>query len=60
MQEVKYAEKPAQTVTGIWTEIVHNVRGSLDNIKGDTQQAELQQLMFHVHGTKIYFIHGGF
>ena len=41
------SERPAQIIYGIWTEIVHNLRGSLDNIKGNTQQAELKRLEFH-------------
>ena len=32
---------------GFWTEIVHNLRGSLDNIKGNMQLTELQWLKFH-------------
>ena len=47
IQEVNYGERLAQTITGIWTEIVHNVRGSLDNIKGYTQRAKLQRLKIH-------------
>ena len=29
-------ERPAQIISGIWTEIVHNLRGFLDSIKGNT------------------------
>ena len=29
-------EIPAQIIIGIWTKIVHNLKGSLDNIKGNT------------------------
>ena len=55
MQEVNYAERPAQTITGIWMEIVHNLRGSLDNIKGNMQQAVLQLLEFHATWDKGIF-----
>ena len=48
-------ERPAQIVTGIWTEIVHNLRGSLDTIKGNTQQAVLQLLEFHATWDKGIF-----
>ena len=41
-------ERHAQIIYGIWTEIVHNLRGLLDSIKGNTQQAELKRLEFHV------------
>ena len=34
-------ERLVQIISGIWTEIAHNRRGSLDNIKGNMQQAEL-------------------
>ena len=40
-------ETPAQTISGNWTEIVHNLKGLLDSIKGNTHQAELQHLEFH-------------
>ena len=41
-------ERPAQVIYyGIWTEIVHNLRGSLDNVKGNTQHAKLKRLEFH-------------
>ena len=30
----------------IWIEIVHNLRGFLDSIKGNTHQAELKRLEF--------------
>ena len=43
----------------MWTKIVHNLRGSLDNIKGNTQWAKLQRLEFHAIWTKEYFM-GGF
>ena len=39
-----------------WDRIVHNIRGSLDNIKGNTQRKVLQRLEFHPYGTKEYFI----
>ena len=39
--------EPAQIIYGIWTKIVHNLKGSLDNIKGNTQSANLQRLEFH-------------
>ena len=41
-------ERPAQIIYGIWTEIVHNLGGYFDNIKGNMQQVELKQLEFHV------------
>ena len=40
-------ERPAQINSGIWIEIVHNLRGLLDSIKGNTHQAELKRLEFH-------------
>ena len=40
-------ERPAQIICEIWTEIVHNLRGCLDNIKSNMQQAELKRLEFH-------------
>ena len=33
-------ERPAQIISGIWIEIVHNLRGILDSIKGNTHQEE--------------------
>ena len=49
------SERPTQTITEILIEIVYNLRGCLDNIKGDTQQAELQQLKFHATWDKDLF-----
>ena len=40
-------ERLAQIISGIWIEIVHNLKGSLDNINSKTQQAELKWLEFH-------------
>ena len=40
-------ERPAQIISGIWIEVVHNLIGLLDNIKGNTHQAELNLLEFH-------------
>ena len=40
-------ERPAQIISGIWIEIVHNL-GLLDSINGKTHQAELKCLEFHV------------
>ena len=40
---------------GIWTKIVHNLRGSLDNIKGNMQQAELKLLDFNAIWDKGIF-----
>ena len=40
-------ESPAQIISGIWIEIVHNLRGILDSIKGNTHQAELRRVKFH-------------
>ena len=44
-----------ETITKIWTKIVHNLRGSLDNIKGDMQQEELKRLKFHAIWDKDIF-----
>ena len=46
---------PIQTITRISTKIVHNLRGSLDNIKGNTQRAKLQCLEFHAILDKYIF-----
>ena len=35
-------ERLAQIIYGIWTDIVHNLRGLLDSIKGNTQPTELK------------------
>ena len=35
---------------------MHNLISSLDNIKGNPQQAKLQRLEFHAYGTKKYLI----
>ena len=40
-------ERPTQIISGIWIEIVHNLRGLLDSIKGNTHQADLKRLEFH-------------
>ena len=40
-------ERPTQIISGIWIEIVHNLRGLLDSIKGNTHQVELKRLEFH-------------
>ena len=49
-------ERLAQIISGVWTEIVHNLRGSLDNIKGNTQRAEFQRLEFHaIHDKGIFY-----
>ena len=48
-------ERHAQTITWIWAKIVYNLRGSLDNIKGNPQQAELQRLKFHAIWDKGIF-----
>ena len=40
-------ERPAQIISGIWREIVHNLKGFLVNIKGNTQRTELQTLEFY-------------
>ena len=37
-------ERPTQIIIGNWTKIVHNLRGCLDNIKGNMQQIKLQIL----------------
>ena len=39
-------ERHTQIIYGIWAKIVHNLRGSLDNIKGNPQQAELDDWRF--------------
>ena len=36
-----------QIIFGIWIEIVHNLKGLLDTIKGNTHQAELKHVEFH-------------
>ena len=40
-------ERPVQIISRIWTEIVHNLRGLLDSIKGNKHQVELKRLEFH-------------
>ena len=40
-------ERSTQIISGIWIEIVHNLRGLLDSIKGNTHQAELKRLEFY-------------
>ena len=39
--------EPAQIIYGIWTKIVHNLRGLLVSIKGNTQRVELKRSKFH-------------
>ena len=46
-QNVK--EKSTQTITRIWIEIVHNLRGSLDNMNNNTQQAKLYMIGVSCH-----------
>ena len=36
-----------QIISEIWIEIVHNLKGLLDSIKGNKHQAELKHLEFH-------------
>ena len=36
-----------QIISVIWTKIVHNLRGLLDSIKGNTQEMEFKRLEFH-------------
>ena len=38
----KYERKACSNIIKIWTKIANNLRVSLDNITGDTQQAKLQ------------------
>ena len=45
----------ALIISVIWTETVHNLKGSLDNIKGNTHQVELKQLEFHAFSEKGVF-----
>ena len=43
----------------IWTEGVHNLKGSLDNIKGNTQQIRVTTIGVSCHlGQKEYFLTG--
>ena len=44
-------ERPAQIISKIWIDIVHNLRGILDGIKGNTHQAELRLWSFMPFGT---------
>ena len=46
---------PILTNTRIWIEVVHNLRVSIDNIKGNTQRAKLQCLGFHAILDKLIF-----
>ena len=39
-------KRPSWIISGIWIEIVHKLKGSLDNIKCNTEWTELQQLEF--------------
>ena len=49
-------ERPTQTFNiGIYIEIVLNLRGSLYNINGQTQEAELECLRFHSRWDKDIF-----
>ena len=41
-------ERSSQIISKIWIEFVHNLRGLLDSIKGNTHQAELTRLEFYV------------
>ena len=45
-------ERLAQTIVGIWTKFVHNLRGCLYNIKGTTRWLELRHLEFHAIWSK--------
>ena len=40
-------ERPAQIISRIWIEVVHNLKGLLDSIQGNTHQEELKRLEFH-------------
>ena len=48
-------ERLAQIIFGIWIEIVHNLKGSLDNMKGNMQHAKLKRLEFHAIWDKGIF-----
>ena len=49
-------KRPTQINFEIWTEIVHNLIGSLNNTKGITQQVELKRLEFLCHMGKRHTI----
>ena len=51
-------ERHAQIIYGIWTKIVHNLIGSLDNVKGATSGAPTIGVFMPL-GTKAYLIEGG-
>ena len=53
---VKCDCRHAHIISRIWIEIVHNLGGFLDNIKGNTQHAELQWFEFHAIWSKGKFI----
>ena len=48
-------ERLAHIIYGICTKIVHNLKGSLDNIKRNMQQAEHKRLEFHAAWDKCIF-----
>ena len=52
-------KRHAQINYEIWTKIVHNLKGSLDNIKGNMQHAELKRLEFHAIWDKGIFYRCG-
>ena len=49
-------ERHTQILFGNWTEVMHNVRGSLDNIKRNMQYAVLKQLDFRAIEDREYLI----
>ena len=51
----KMWQRPAQIISRIWTKIVYNLKGSLDNIKCNIQQAELERLEFQAIWNKGIF-----
>ena len=49
-------ERPAQIISGIRIEIVHNLKGLLDSIKGKMHQAKLKCLECHaICNTGIFY-----
>ena len=46
---------PTHIISRIWTEIVHNLRRSSDNIKGNMHHAELKRLEVHAIWDKDRF-----
>ena len=48
-------ERPSQIILGISIHIVHNLKGLLDSIKGNTLRAELKRLEFHAMWDKGIF-----